>query len=158
MNYPSKAYIAGIFPGMRKIIPLLAGLILLSFVAAAGSGLERIEIRVAGTGFEVELATTPEQRRRGLMHRRYLTRGRGMLLVYPEAGDHRVWMKNMHFPLRVYWLDAEAKVVGAQRLEPCRQAPCPVYAAPKPSRYVLELGDYEHNLKPGDRVDGLRGL
>ena len=42
------------------------------------------------------------------------------MLVYPQAGDHRIWMKNMRIALRVYWIDEHFTVIGAQRLEPCR--------------------------------------
>lgn len=81
-----------------------------------------------------------------------------MLLVYPQTGDHRVWMKNMLIPIQVYWIDAQFSVVGASRLEPCLKLPCTVYATPQASRYILELGDYDHSLKPGDRVEALRDL
>ena len=81
-----------------------------------------------------------------------------MLLVYPQTGDHRIWMKNMRIALRVFWIDDEFTVVSVQRLEPCGNSPCPVFSAPRPARFVLELGDYDHVLGPGDRIEGLAGL
>lgn len=81
-----------------------------------------------------------------------------MLLVYPQPGDHRIWMKNVLIPLRVYWIDAGFNVIGMRRLEPCSADPCPVFAVEKDSQYVLELGDYDHPLAPGDSIDGLRDL
>ena len=82
----------------------------------------------------------------------------GMLLVYPRAGDHRIWMKNMRIALRVFWIDDEFTVISVQRLEPCSSTPCPVYSAPRAARFILELGDYEHAIVPGDKVEGLSGL
>jgi len=81
-----------------------------------------------------------------------------MLLVYQDAGDQRIWMKNMRITLRVFWIDDEFTVISVQRLEPCSDSPCPVFSAPRPARFVLELGDYEHALGPGDKLAGLTGL
>ena len=92
------------------------------------------------------------------MHRPELADNRGMLLVYPQAADHRIWMKNVLIPLRVYWIDDDHRVVANLRLEPCKINPCPSYAAPSFSRYVLELNDSAHGIKPGDRVEGLNDL
>lgn len=80
-----------------------------------------------------------------------------MLFVYPQAGDHRIWMKNMLIPLRVYWIDANSVVIGVQRLEPCNVEPCPVYAVAGDSQYILELGDYDHPLDVGDKIENIRG-
>ena len=67
-------------------------------------------------------------------------------------------MKNMLIPIRVYWIDENFTVIDMQRLQPCWASPCPVYSVEEDSRYVLELGDYEHRLEPGDRIDSLREL
>jgi uncharacterized membrane protein (UPF0127 family) len=92
------------------------------------------------------------------MYRQQLGPRQGMLLVYPRAGDHRIWMKSMRIALRVFWIDDEFTVISMQRLEPCSNSPCPVYSVPRASRFVLELGDYDHSLGPGDTIDGLAGL
>jgi uncharacterized membrane protein (UPF0127 family) len=116
------------------------------------------DIRLGGESYRVELATTPETRSRGLMYRRQLDPRGGMLLVYKDDGNHRIWMKNVPIALRVFWIDRNYRVVDARRLPPCKADPCPVYAADRDSRYVLELADRDHPLRPGDRVDGLEGL
>lgn len=119
---------------------------------------DSIGLKLGHGDYRIELATTSEQRRLGLMHRSRLGPRQGMLLVYPQPGDHRIWMKNVLVALRVYWIDTEFTVIDTQRLEPCSADPCPVYGVAADSRYVLELGDYEHPLKPGDRIDGLGDL
>jgi len=116
------------------------------------------EIRFGGERYEVELAITPEERGRGLMYRQSIDPRGGMLLVYRNPGNHRIWMKNVLIPLRVYWIDSNAEVIGVQRLDPCTSDPCPVYAVERPSLYVLELADREHRLLPGDRIRGLDSL
>ena len=130
-------------------------LALLSLDASAG---QYIQLKTATATYRVEVARTPMARRRGLMMRDRLDRSSGMLLVYQQADDHRIWMKNMLIPIRAYWIDSDARVVAARRLEPCLELPCPVYSVAMPSLYVLELSDHEHDLKPGDRIEGLSDL
>jgi len=115
-------------------------------------------LKLGSESYRIELATTPEQRRLGLMHRTQLESHQGLLLVYSESGNHRIWMKNVLIPLRVFWIDTDYRVIDMQRLEPCSVDPCPVYQVKMDSRYVLELGDYEHSLAPGDYINGLRDL
>lgn len=118
---------------------------------------QTIELRLGQASYQIEIAKTSAQRQRGLMHRQHLSPRQGMLLVYPQAGDHRIWMKNMLITLQVYWIDENFTVVGMQRLQPCSGSPCPVYSVESDTRYVLELGDYEHPLKPGDTIETLSG-
>ena len=130
----------------------------ISSISFAFETLDTIEVRLGQTTYQVELALTPAQRRKGLMHREQLASNAGMLLVYPKTGDHRVWMKNMRIPLRVLWIDDRFKVIHVMRLEPCQLSPCPVFSAPVPARYILELSDHNHDVEPGDIVEGLNGL
>lgn len=139
---------------------LLAVTILLWACLASGSTAagEIVGLDIGKSAYQIELVVSPEQRRQGLMFRQRLDSRQGMLLVYPQAGDHRIWMKNMRIALRVFWIDEDFTVIKVQRLQPCSNAPCPVFSAPLPARFVLELGDYEHALGPGDRIEGLAGL
>ena len=137
------------------LAPILSSLLLVpGGLAAAG----KLTLGIGGSQYQVELAISPDERSRGLMHRRGLDPYGGMLLVYRAPGDHLIWMKNMSIPLRVFWIGADHVVIDAQRLEPCSADPCPVYAAPGPSQFVLELDDRDHDLRPGDRIEGLGKL
>ena len=139
---------------------LLAVTILLWTCLAPGSAVagEIVDLEIGKSAYQIELAVSPAQRRQGLMYRQQLDSRQGMLLVYEHAGDHRIWMKNMRIALRVFWIDGDFTVISVQRLLPCSNSPCPVFSAPRPARFVLELGDYEHALGPGDRIEGLAGL
>jgi hypothetical protein len=89
---------------------------------------------------QLEVASTPEEREIGLMHRRALGERQGMLFVFEEAATHPIWMKNMEFPLDILWLDGDMRVVHVLRdVPPCRTDPCPIYAPPVEAAYVLEL-------------------
>lgn len=132
--------------------------IFLVFLPGGTVASQFLEISVGAVKYQVEVAQTGPERRQGLMRRASLDRHSGMLLVYQKSGDHRIWMKNMLIPLRVYWIDSDARVIEMQRLEPCQEAPCPVYGATRASRYVLELSDHEHALEAGDIIEGLSDL
>jgi uncharacterized membrane protein (UPF0127 family) len=84
----------------------------------------------------LEVARTPEERARGLMHRARLAPSTGMLFVFDEEAQHSMWMKNTFIPLDVLWLGEGARVVGVSTLTPgdltARRAPMPV-------RYAVEL-------------------
>ncbi len=140
-----------------KKLPILSILPILLFLASAAQARE-LELEIGGKNYRIELAQTSSERRLGLMFRERLADDAGMLLVYRESGDHRIWMKNVKIPLRVYWINAAFEVVDAQRLDPCAADPCPVYSARGESRFVLELSDDPHDLGPGDVIDGLADL
>ena len=130
----------------------------ISSISYAFETYDTIEVRLGQTSYQVELALTSAQRRQGLMHREQLASNAGMLLVYPKSGDHRVWMKNVRIPLQVLWIDDRFKVTHIMRLEPCQLSPCPVFSAPAPARYILELSDGKHDVEPGDIIEGLSDL
>jgi uncharacterized protein len=88
----------------------------------------------------VEIASTPEQREQGLMYRRSLPRQQGMLFKFDGEKVRRVWMKNMQFAIDVLFLSNQGVIVTQlKNLPPCPGDPCPIYSAPQPAAYLLEL-------------------
>ncbi len=110
---------------------------------------------------EVELATTADARTRGLMWRRELADGQGMLFVFPDARVQSFWMRNTLIPLDMLFLDAEQRIVGIiERAEPRTLSPRSVG---KPGPYVLEVpGGWcqKVGIRPGSRVEfeGVSGV
>jgi uncharacterized membrane protein (UPF0127 family) len=107
---------------------------------------------------EAELATTEEDRQRGLMHRAELPNDRGMLFFFPSPGQHGFWMSETLIPLDIIWLDASRRIVSISAdAEPCPSgASCPVYSPSTPAQFVLELAAGEaarRNIQTGDRLD-----
>jgi len=85
----------------------------------------------------VELAVTSQERARGLMYRRDLPSGAGMLFVFPETADHSFWMKNTPLPLDMIFISEDLHVVGiVESTVPFSTRPLRV---DQPSRYVLEV-------------------
>lgn len=87
--------------------------------------------------FYVEMATTPEARRTGLMFRPSMKEDWGMLFVYSDEEPQSFWMKNTRIPLDMVFVDAEGTVVNiVEAAEPETLKP---RRSEGPARFVLEL-------------------
>jgi hypothetical protein len=112
-------------------------------------------------GVEVEVAATPESRTRGLMWRKELRPGQGMLFVFPEEEVQGFWMKNTLIPLDMLFIDSKGLIVGIiERAEPHSLTQRSVGV---PSRYVLEVSGgwcQSLGLKRGGtaQLQGLEGI
>jgi uncharacterized membrane protein (UPF0127 family) len=108
-----------------RALPLPRGRVLLR---DAYGGMHRVE---------VEVAADAPSRQRGLMWRRALGPGTGMLFIFPEPAVQSFWMRNTLIPLDMLFIDDAPKVVGIIRhAEPHTLSPRTVGL---PSRYVLEV-------------------
>jgi uncharacterized protein len=124
---------------MRRSLPkaLLTLLILPFLVVAAGcqdddgafSAAEADEARTLpprGSAWVIfdqdtvlaEVADTPEDRERGLMHRTEVPDGTGMLFVFDDMGTRQFWMRNTYVPLDIAFMDINQRVVDIQQMEP----------------------------------------
>jgi len=85
----------------------------------------------------VEIAATEEQRRIGLMHRRFLEPGHGMIFLMPKESAQVFWMRNTLIPLDMIFINDALEVVGVvERATPLTETPRGVS---RPSRYVVEI-------------------
>jgi len=103
--------------------------------------------------FQVELASTAESRRQGLMFREQLAPNEGMLFVYNEAHAIAMWMKNTLIPLDMLFITDEGLIARIEtNTEPLSLQ---AISSGEPVRAVLELngGTVESfAIQPGDRV------
>ncbi len=119
---------------------------------------ERVTVKLKGTTYQLEIADNLAKRRQGLMYRNRLSENEGMIFVYPQSGDYRIWMKNTLIPLTVMWLDENAIIIDIKLLHPCRTMNCPIYRSGRPSRYIIELHPSAANhFTLGDRFSQLVG-
>ena len=113
-----------------------------------------------GFAITLELASTPEERRQGLMFRPSMAADRGMLFVFDHEGLPGIWMKNTLISLDLLYLNSRGEIVDIiENAEPCKVEDCPTYQPTKPAVAVLELaaGVVEaHGLKAGDSLTFVR--
>lgn len=85
---------------------------------------------------QAQVASTPDQRATGLMHRREMPVNEGMLFVFEQPASQCFWMKNTLIPLTAAFIADDGRIVNLADMKPqtldahCSQAPV---------RYVLEV-------------------
>lgn len=112
--------------------------------------------------FEVELATTDQQRKVGLMNRKSLDENKGMLFAFGSKGYINFWMKNTLIPLDIVFMDEKGFIKYiARNSQPCkalRDSDCPLYNSQFPVQFVLEIKGGRADqlgIKEGDRATWL---
>jgi uncharacterized protein len=119
------------------------------------AGIETLEI-VSSTGvhpFAVEMAETDDERSRGLMFRKELPEGKGMLFDFKVEQPVAFWMKNTYVSLDMIFIKADGRILSiAENTETLSERGVP---SGGPVRGVLEVvaGTAKKlGIKPGDRV------
>lgn len=106
----------------------------------------------------VDIALTDKQQQDGLSVKNFMNETEGMLFFLGEPAKASFWMKNMHFPIDIIWLDENFTIVHIEKtLSPCTSTfYCPSYTPLKESLYVLETiagFSNKHNIKIGEKID-----
>ena len=119
------------------------------------AGLQTLEI-ASKTGvhaFSVELAETDADRAKGLMFRKELPEGQGMLFDFHREQEVSFWMENTYIPLDMIFIRGDGRILRiAENTEPLSTRMIP---SGGPVRAVLEvIGGTARKLgiAPGDRV------
>jgi uncharacterized protein len=134
---------------------IVAGFLLAASFAAHALSIEQLEI-VTKDGvrvFEVEMAVTEEEQETGLMYRRALADGKGMLFDMGEERPAVFWMKNTYVSLDMIFIRADGSIASiAENTTPLSEAR--VYSG-APVRGVLEVvagTAKRYGIAPGDKV------
>ncbi|MFP3041724.1 DUF192 domain-containing protein [Treponema primitia] len=127
--------------------------------AAGGSGaqgrLETLELQILrddGTLAPVlaEIARTDDQRARGLMGRKSLADGKGMLFVFERDRILSFWMKDTLIPLSIAYVAYDGRILEIHDMQP--QSLRTIQSG-RSARYALEVPQgwfARANIKPGD--------
>jgi uncharacterized protein len=103
--------------------------------------------------FAVELAVTDEERAHGLMFRRELPEGRGMLFDFKRDQDVSMWMENTYVSLDMIFIRSDGRIARiAENTEPLSRR---IISSGGPVRAVLEVvagTGRKLGLAPGDNV------
>jgi uncharacterized membrane protein (UPF0127 family) len=87
--------------------------------------------------FDVFVAESMEQQRRGLMFVRDLPQHTGMLFIYADTGIHSMWMKQTYIPLDIAFIRRDGRISSvASHTEP---QSLQSIRANEPVHFVLEL-------------------
>lgn len=100
--------------------------------------LQMIDFTTPKGTIKVMVADTDASREQGLSYRSSLPANQGMLFVFDDPGMYAFWMKDMHFPLDMVWINSDKMVVGVSRdLSPDTYPS--TFPPPSPVPYVLEI-------------------
>ncbi len=103
--------------------------------------------------FSVEVVANDEERAEGLMFRKELPEGKGMLFDFLTEEPVTFWMRNTYVSLDMIFIRADGRILSiAERTEPLSER---MVASGGPVRGVLEVvaGTAKKlDIRPGDRV------
>lgn len=105
------------------------------------------------TVVRIETADTREKQKTGLMFRKYLQQGAGMLFTFKRSGRIGMWMKNTYLPLDMFFIDENGTITDiAENTEPLSLK---TIAPQSDVKAVLETNAgfaKKHGIKIGDTV------
>ena len=103
--------------------------------------------------FSVEMATTEEEKTTGLMYRKELPDGKGMLFDFSPEQQVSMWMKNTYIPLDMIFISADGHILRiAENTEPLSTK---IISSGGPAKGVLEViagTAQKYGIEPGDRI------
>ena len=139
---------------MKNILLFLV----LGFIAYARADLPATQISIGMHLVRAEVADSMGTRMEGLMHRKSMPQGSGMIFVFDENAAHCMWMKNTLIPLSVAFIDEAGAIINIADMQPhSEQSHC----AARPARYALEMNKgwfAQRGIKPGVKLRGLEKI
>ena len=103
--------------------------------------------------FSVEVATTDEEKQTGLMYRKELSDGKGMLFDFNPEQEVSMWMKNTYISLDMIFIRADGRILRIA--ENTETLSTKIIASHGLARAVLEVPAgtaQKYGIRPGDRV------
>jgi len=139
---------------LKSFVFVLVGLVAFAApVWPAGKQTLEIASKSGVHVFSVEIADNEAERAKGLMYRKELPEGQGMLFDFHREQEVSFWMQNTYIPLDMVFIRADGRILRiAENTEPLSTKLVP---SGGPVRAVLEvIGGTTRKLgiAPGDRV------
>jgi uncharacterized membrane protein (UPF0127 family) len=149
-----------------RTIPAAAALVAAAFAVAClfgaapgarAGGQSTLEI-VSKNGvhpFNVELATDDAERSRGLMFRKELPEGQGMLFDFDREQPVSFWMHNTYIPLDMIFIRSDGRILRiAENTEPLSDRLIPSGGAVRAVLEVIGGTAHKFGIAAGDHVEG----
>jgi uncharacterized protein len=99
----------------------------------------RITTSEGPVALHVAVASTEEERARGLMERTSLPRDSGMLFDFGGPTRASFYMKDTKIPLSIGFFSAKGRLLEMFDMTPCRADPCRIYTPRFTYRRALEV-------------------
>jgi uncharacterized membrane protein (UPF0127 family) len=145
------------FPHLRISMALVLACAFWTFAAvgARAASIQPLEIATKSgvQVFSVEMATTEEEKTTGLMYRKELAEGKGMLFDFAPEQEVSMWMKNTYISLDMIFIRADGTILRiAENTEPLSTRIIPSRGMAKGVLEVIAGTAQKYGIKPGDRV------
>ena len=138
------------------LVVVLAGLILGGPAALAQQPpLPAISLNAGIHLIQAEVADTAVTRAQGLMKRKFMAQGAGMLFLFDELAAHCMWMRNTLIPLSVAFIDERGRIINIADMQPLDETS---HCAAQPARYALEMNQgwfKKRGIAAGATIQGL---
>jgi uncharacterized membrane protein (UPF0127 family) len=139
-----------------SFVTVIIFIIILSFSVKNVEPKQEISlVKIGNMDIKVELAVTKEEQVKGLSGRESLAEDSGMLFVFSKPSRYYFWMKDMHFPIDIVWLNENKEIIYIKQDAQADDF-LETYGPEADSKYVLEVvaGFAEKNkVKVGDKVE-----
>ena len=138
---------------VASVVIIIVAFIILTFAIKLQNELP--SVRLGDVVIAVEIATSSQEKQKGLCCRDSLPEKHGMLFVYNNEGNYRFWMKDTRFPLDMFWINSEKKIVHIE--ENVQPSSFPkTFGSNTEAQYVLETNSgfaRTNNVQIGDTAD-----
>jgi uncharacterized membrane protein (UPF0127 family) len=125
----------------RSLKSLFSVLCICCFVSCSPQKLAVREFPIKRDGQQLavvkaEIASTSEERSKGLMYRKKLPDGEGMLFVFERDEVLSFWMKNTYIPLSIAFIASDGKIIDIKDMYPLDENSV---VSSRSVRYALEV-------------------
>ncbi len=130
----------------------------MNFLFAQGIQFNKETIKINNIPILVEIADTDAKQQLGLMFRRELKDGEGMLFVFKNEQPRTFWMKNTFIDLSIAFANKNKIIISIldmQATKPEGQTYYPQYHSEGPAKYALEVPKgwfAKHKIRVGDKL------
>src|SRR3989344_1171887 len=131
----------------RPVAVLITAVFALTAGALFALPIERtqyVKVEINNVPVLAQVASTPQQKAKGLGGRKTLPQFGGMLVAFEKPSFIGIWMKQMKFPIDILWI-ANGRVVDMEENVPSPGPRAsidslPIYKPDVPAEFVLEVG------------------
>jgi len=121
---------------------------------APQTSLPRTKITAGMYLIDTQVAATIDQRATGLMFRKEMPQGEGMLFIFEQPSEQCFWMKNTLLPLTAAFVADDGIIVNLADMKP---QTTDSHCSEKPVRFVLEMNQgwfAKKGIKAGFKLQG----